>query len=75
MRSFEIDARGGGVFSYIKNLDTLRDQEGVWNNLTRSRDGASSSDDNSDTGPENPGRDQKDTPFPSADDESVLSHG
>ena len=47
----------------------------VWNNPTRSRDRASSSDVNSDTGPENPDRDRKDTTLRSADEESVLSHG
>ena len=46
----------------------------VWNLSTRSRDCASSSDDNSDTRPENPGRDPKDMPLLSADDGFVLSH-
>ena len=40
-------SRVGGVSSYVKILDPLRDQEGCWNNPRRSRDGASSSDDNS----------------------------
>ena len=34
----------------------------VWNYPTRSRDGASSSDDNSDTGPDRPDRDRRATP-------------
>ena len=46
----------------------------VWNNPTRSRDCASSSDDNSDTWQENQDRDQKDTTLLTADDTSVHSH-
>ena len=40
----------------------------------KSRDGAGSSDDKSDTGPENPDRDRKDTTLSFADDTSVHSH-
>ena len=36
--------------------------DGVWNYPTRSRDGASSFDDNSDTGPDHPDRDRGATP-------------
>ena len=40
----------------------VEDMIGVWNYPTRSRDDASSSDDNSDTGPDQPDRDRGATP-------------
>ena len=55
---------GGGI---ILRQDSRPSSEigirrGVWNNQTRSEDGASSSDDNLDTGQEHPDRDRGATP-------------
>ena len=67
---------GGGILPRRDSGPALSgSRRGDWNNPTRSRDGASSSDDNSDTGPENPDRDRKDTPLRPAADTSVHSHG